>query len=96
MQADETAPMTWEFCRSCGGGGWVGSRIDHKHPGCGHRCILCNPPPGYDPTYAAATRRCTTCERVQPVDWFGNPHAPDICEGCYRAIGVDIWAAGDE
>lgn len=45
-------PMSWEFCRSCGGSGWVGSRIEHEHPGCGHRCILCDPPPGYDRTYA--------------------------------------------
>lgn len=45
-------PYAWEFCRSCGGGGWVGSRVNHKHPGCGHRCTLCYPPPGYDRTYA--------------------------------------------
>jgi hypothetical protein len=49
---NEVAPYAWEFCRSCGGAGWVGARVDHRHPDCGHRCILCDPPPGYDRTYA--------------------------------------------
>ena len=48
------------------------------------------------PTSTATERQCDICKRVQPFDAFGNPHAPDICEGCYRAVGVDIWEAGDE
>ena len=48
----DSRTFSWEFCRSCGGAGWVGSRVNHEHPSCGHRCILCDPPPGYDRTYA--------------------------------------------
>lgn len=53
----DAATYSWEFCRSCGGGGWIGARIDHEHPSCGHRCILCYPPPGYDRTYAKEVSR---------------------------------------
>lgn len=42
------------------------------------------------------SRECEICHHIQSADNFGNPHAPEICESCYRLIGVDIWAAGDE
>lgn len=71
----ELNPMTWEFCASCGGGGWVGSRTRHEHPGCGHRCTLCAPPPGWDRTYAtvplASGADLIVAERQRQVDAEG-------------------------